>query len=71
MATDQEIVDLFARSRKRMDEIRANDLQQTQNLTRAQNLSIYLAALGKDEREVLRPHAIEMMLRGLVGEEVN
>ena len=73
MATESEqaLLDMFAKSRKQIDEIRAKDLQQTLNLSRAHNLSIYLNALGKDDKNALRPHAIEMMIRGLVGEDVS
>lgn len=66
--SEAEIIELCSKHRRRMDEINAKDLSQTQALTRAHNLSIYLAGLGKDEKSKLRPHAIELMLRGLVGE---
>lgn len=70
MTIEEQLTELYANHRKRMDEIAAKDLALVQSLTRAQNLSIYLNALGRDEKDKLRPHAIEMMLRGLVGEEV-
>lgn len=61
------LIAVLQRSRQRMDEIRKQDAARVEDLTRLQNASIYIASLEKEETKKMRNHAIELMLRGILG----
>ena len=64
---DAALIAVLQRSRQRMDEIRNQDAARVEDLTRLQNASIYIASLEKEETKRMRNHAIELMLRGILG----